>query len=214
MKRNVLILFSILLLAAIGIALLTTLPDKTAASATPTPTSPTKTPAPPFPLDMTICEVENSLLYMICPKGWEIRQAPLENGIAFEIAPAAPDKQVVTIYGTIQQVLPEEATPENLADMHAATFFTTGLAYTYTLVGDPIIDNNTADIIYLYTQAEATLSTGEQTSWMLGSALTNQTIATFAIGLPDSAIDEYGQMAMDMFNSIELNIELAAELGE
>jgi len=39
-------------------------------------------------------------------------------------------------------------------------------------------------------------------------------LAHFAVGLPDSALEEYGQMAMPMFNSIELDTDITAELAE
>ena len=223
MKKKTLIAFSIIILAALGIALLTTMPESTA-NTTPTPSGPTSTPAPAFPMDMAVFETENYLLHMLVPAEYAVRQTEAENELIFEILPSEDnfdttaetffDQPIVMVYGSILQVSTDQATPDNLAEMHAATFFGTESRFGYTIIGDPVIDNNAPGIIYIYTQAEATLPSGIHTNWMLGSALTNETIVFFAVGLPDSAMDEYGQMAMDMFNSVEIDTELAAELTE
>jgi hypothetical protein len=181
-------------------------------------------PAAPFPLAMAIFETDNGLLYMIYPDGWATRQTPAENGFTFKIVPQSEqldadpnnyfDENFVMVYGAVRQVAPELADAEHLEGLHADTFFSDQAEFSYTLVADPVIDSDKPGIIYYYTQVESTLPSGVHTNWMLGTALTNQTVASFAVGLSDSALEEYGEMAMAMFNSIEVDTALAEQLME
>lgn len=166
---------------------------------------------------------DDDVFFILYPEGWATNQVPSENGLSFGIVPNAEyfsagpamfNDPVIMVYGSVQQVSPELATADQLENFHISTFYTNNPNFKYTIVGEPTITTPTQYITYYFTQAESTLSTGVHTNWMLGTALADQTVITFAVGLPDSAMQQYGQLAMDMFNSIEIDTSVTAQLGQ
>lgn len=182
----------------------------------------TPTSVSDYPFEMDVFETDSGEMYMVYPHGWATNQIPMENGFAFGIVPKKEQfdadpyslftEPIVVVYGTVQYIAEELADPENLDGLHAAQFYTDNPNFTYTMVTNPVYDKSKPGVTYIYTQAESTLPNGVHTNWMLGTAMADQTVVSFAVGLPDSAMDEYGQMAMDMFNSVEIDTDVTSQL--
>lgn len=174
-----------------------------------------------YPEIMAVFETDDGILSMIYPEGWAIDQVPVEVGTAFGIVPRPEqletdsvslfDEPVVMVYGYTQQVGPDFASQDNLTTFHILTFYDDNASFDYEVVGEPAIIND-EDVMTYITQAESTLSSGVHTNWMLATAMVDQTVVVYAVGLPDSAMDKYGQMAMDMFNSVQINTEITGGL--
>lgn len=184
-------------------------------------TTDVETPAD-YPAEMTLFETDDGILTMIYPEGWATDQVQMETGIAFGIVPLAENfeqnpgtfftDQVVMVYGFTQQVEADLAVADNLEGFHASTFYTDSASFEFALVAEPVVDTSVPGVTMIVTQAESTLSSGIHTNWMLATALADQTVIAFAVGLPDSAMQQYGQMAMDMFNSVTIDIISTGDL--
>jgi hypothetical protein len=165
----------------------------------------------------------DGVFYMLYPENWATNQVPLENGLSFGIVPlpehlsAGPslfNDPVIMVYGSVQQVSPDLAIVENLENFHVSTFYSTNSPFSYVIVGEPLVTSPTQYVTYYLTQATSTLSTGVLTHWLLGTALADQTVVSFAVGLPDHSMELYGDLAQQMFNSIEIDTSVTAELVE
>lgn len=177
-----------------------------------------------YPAEMTIFETDDGILTMIYPQGWATDQVQMETGIAFGIVPLPENfeqnpssfftDQVVMVYGFTQQVEADLAAVANLEGFHASTFYTDSASFDFTLVAEPVVDTSVPGVTLLVTQAESTLSSGIHTNWMLATALAGQTVIAYAVGLPDSAMQQYGQVAMDMFNSVTIDTAVTGQMVE
>ena len=175
-----------------------------------------------YPEEMTLFETDDGIITMIYPEEWATDQVQMETGIAFGIVPLAENfeqnpssfftDQVVMVYGFTQQVEADLAAAGNLEGFHASTFYTDSASFDFTLVAEPVVDTSVPGVTLFVTQAESTLSSGVHTNWMLATALADQTVIAFAVGLPDSAMEQYGQMAMDMFNSVTIDTAVTGKL--
>ena len=171
--------------------------------------------------EMLLFETDDGVFHMSYPSGWATNQVPVENGLAFGIAPLPEyfsagssmfNEPIIMVYGSVNQVSPELAIKENVENFHVSNFYSNNSNFSYTLIGQPTVTTPSSYIIYYITQAESQLSTGVLTNWMLGTAIADQTVITFAVGLPVDAMEQYGQLAMEMFNSIEIDTEVTAQL--
>jgi hypothetical protein len=174
-------------------------------------------------MELIIFDTDDGVFHILYPAGWATNQVPVENGVSFGIVPkpehfdAGPsmfDEPVIMVYGSVQQVAPEMAAKENVENFHISTFYNNNPNFNYTLIGEPTVTTPSPYIIFYFTQAESQLSTGVLTHWMLGTALADQTVITFAVGLPDSAMAQYSTLAAQMFNSVEIDTEVTGQMAQ
>lgn len=184
-----------------------------------TPEPPADTPSPQSS-SMASYESANGVLSMHYPAGWAINEITTATGLAFSIGPDwdvinnPPDfsQPVAFAYGTVNQVSPEVALGENLADWHDMAFFE-GSEVPYELVGEPISTTPGPDLALYTTDATSTQSGGEMVHWHLGTALAHQTVIHYAVGISEAGLTEYGTTAQEMFDSVEIDTAVTAALA-
>lgn len=191
----------------------------------PTPL-PTETPTGPE-MDPTLINLvefgtDDGVFHILYPEGWATNQVPLDTGLAFGIAPLAEhfsagplmfNEPIIMVYGSVEQVPAELALVEDIDKFHNATFYGDNSIFDYIIVGEPQVFAPTQYVTYYLTQAQSVLPTGVFTDWMLGTALADQTVISFAVGLPSSAMEQYGDLAMQMFNSVEIDTEVTGQMA-
>ncbi len=164
---------------------------------------------------------DDGIFNILMPEGWATNQAPLSNGISFGIAPTAEgfsagpalfDQSVIMVYGSVEQISPDLAARENVGNFHNFNFYGETSVFNYVMGGEPVVMEPSPYVIYYLTQATAQLSTGVITHWLLGTALADQTVVLFAIGVPDGAMEQYGAIAQEMFNSVQIDTAITGEL--
>lgn len=199
-------------------------PEPTAPPADPAP-EPTKEPAPEEPvsgeINLVWFDTDDGIFHILYPEGWATNQVPSENGIAFGIVPIESDfsagavlfnRPTIMVHGAIRQIPPELTAKEEVVNFHLSNFYSGTSTFNYQLVGTPVTNEPSPYIIYYLSQATAELDTKVITHWMLGTALADQTVVTFAIGVPDHAMEQYGDIAMQMFNSVQIDTEITGSL--
>ena len=82
------------------------------------------------------------------------------------------------------------------------------------MVGQPALVEPSPEIVSYFTTATAELSTGVLTHWLLGTSMADQTVVIFAVGVPDFAMDQYSEIALEMFNSAVIDTEITSQLVE
>jgi len=190
----------------------------------PTP-EPTEEPAAQEPasdeINLVWFDTDDGIFHILYPEGWATNQVPSENGIAFGIVPIESDltagpvlfnRPTIMVYGSVRQIPPELASKEEVANFHLSNFYGESSVFKYQMVGTPVTTEPSPYIIYYLTQATAELDTKVLTHWLLGTALADQTVVTFAIGVPDHAMEQYGAIAQQMFNSVEIDTEITGSL--
>lgn len=187
----------------------------------PTP-EPTEEPASDE-INLIWFDTDDGIFHILYPEGWATNQAPSDNGLAFGIVPTAEDlsagptlfdKPTIMVYGSVRQVPPELAAKEEVVNFHLSNYYSDATPFNYQMVGTPVTTEPSEWIIYYFSEATAELDTGVNTHWMLGTALSGQTIILFAIGVPEHAMEQYGDIAMQMFNSVEVDTEITWSLVE
>lgn len=172
-------------------------------------------------LTLVTFDSADQVFHILYPEGWATNQVPLENGLSFGIAPlpehfdAGPvmfNDPVIMVYGSVQQTTPDLAAKENVENFHLATFYGQNSPFAYQIVGEPAVLTPSPYVIYYLTQADSLLPTGVLTYWMLGTALADQTVVSFAVGVPDHSMGQYGPLAQQIFNSVEIDTSVTAEL--
>lgn len=192
---------------------------------TPEP-EPTEEPTPvvePGNENLVWFDTDDGIFHILYPEGWATNVVPTENGFAFGIAPtvldfsngpALFDKPAIMVFGSVRQIPPELAAKEEVVNFHLSNFYGESSVFNFQMVGTPVTTEPTEWIIYYISQATAELETGVVTHWMLGTALSAQTVVTFGVGVPEHAMETYGDLAMQMFNSVEIDTEITWSLIE
>ncbi|MFZ5822251.1 MAG: hypothetical protein ACOYYJ_20365 [Chloroflexota bacterium] len=226
MQRTHLYPYRILLIVAL---LALTLPACGSNTSTPepAPAQPTAAPTQPAPTDppqasesaLSEYASSNGVFYIKHPSGWAINETPTATGLAFAIAPSRafiekrPDfkEPVLLAFGTINQVGAGLAQPANLANLHQQAFSpATGFTFVFK---EPTITTPSPYVTYFVTQATSTEANGAVVHWMLGTALADLTVVHFGVGVSDAGFADYGQLALEMFNSVEVDTTVTATLA-
>ncbi len=192
------------------------------AESTPEPTEETAAEVPVSDeVNLVWFDTDDGIFHILYPEGWATNQVPLETGIAFGIVPTAADlsagpalfdNPAIMVYGSVEQIPPELAAKEQVANFHQVNYYGESSVFNYQIIGEPVITEPSPYIIYYFTQATAVLPTGVTTNWFLGTALADQTVVLFAVGVPDYAMEQYGDLFQQMFNSVEIDTEVTGQL--
>jgi hypothetical protein len=163
---------------------------------------------------------DDGIFHILMPEGWATNQVLLDTGISFGIVPTAEgfnagpalfNDPVIMVYGSVEQVSPEMAVKENVANFHNYNFYGETSAFNYVMVGQPVMSMEDPPYVY-FSQAIADLPTGVRTNWLLATTLADQTVVLYAIGVPDFAMEQYGTLAREMFNSVQIDTEITSQI--
>lgn len=229
MQRTHLSLYHILIVVLIALTLSACKGEDAAATPEPEPVQPTAAPTVPpaateIPQASEITWNEyasaNGALYIKYPSGWVINEVPTVTGYAFAIAPSReyiekkPDfgEPVVFAFGTINQVSRELAQPANLPSLHQQAF-SPSTGFTFVLKGEPTVTTPSPYVTYFLTEAASAEANGVTVHWMLGTALADLTVAHFGVGVSEAGFAEYSQLALEMFNSLEVDTVVTGKLA-
>jgi hypothetical protein len=194
-------------------------PVQPTATATASPV-PTETPSVSEPTTSEYAS-SNAVFYMQYPADWVVNEVPSSTGgLAFAVAPnrelieSKPDftKPVAFAFGTINQVSQELAQPANLEELHRQAFFEDSL-FAFEPQGKPIITTPSPYITYFFMEAISRENDNSVVHWELVTALADLTVVHFGIGVSEAGMAEYGQLALDMLNSVEIDTAVTAKLA-
>jgi hypothetical protein len=195
----------------------------------PEPVQPTTTPtalpiptATPLVGEATLSgyESSNQVFHIKYPTGWVINEVPTATGLAFAVAPNRefidnrPDfrKPVLFGFGTINQVSVELAQPANLPNLHKQAFSQENSGFAFVHQSETVT-RPSAYITYFFTEAISTTTDGAVVRWKLGTGLADLTVVHFGVGVSQAGFAEYSQLALDMFNSVEIDTAVTAKLA-
>jgi len=173
-----------------------------------------------FDGELSLYESSNGVFLMRYPSDWVINEVPQENGLAFgitarrELFESRPDfsEPIVFSFGSTGQIEPALATLDNLANLHAQAYANHPL-FTFVPQGEPTVTQPSPFIAYYVMQANSTEPDGAVVRWMLATALADLTVVHFGVGVSEAGFERYGQLALDMFNSVEVDTLVTAELA-
>lgn len=200
-------------------------PSATPLPPTPTP-APTDTPEPTVTVLASAPEMDrytssNDVFYMDYPAGWALREVVAEDGaLAFAIAPSEaqidgrPDfrEPVAFAFGSQKQVEPALADPSNLPALHERAFANHPL-FALTPHGEPTITRPSPYVTYYVMEARSQEPDGTPVRWMIATALADRTVLHFGVGVSESGMASLGQVALGMFNSVEVDTEVTGALA-
>jgi hypothetical protein len=220
-----LVIIAALLLAVCGCGGETTTPEPTSTPmATPRPTlAATSTPdeEPAVEMEgMTEYVSANRVFHIQYPEDWVINEVPVATRVSFAIAPSEdvinqrPDfsQPVAFVFGVINQVNPSVLATNNLEDLHRQALLE-GSLFEYEVVGEPTVLQPNSSLTYLLMEATSTEEDGSVVNWRLGTGVADLTVVHFGIGVSEAGMEEYGDIAEAMFNSVMIDTEVTEELA-
>ncbi len=169
---------------------------------------------------MTEYASSNGVFYLPYPTGWAVNETPLaDGGLAFAIAPSQDfidnrpnfNRPILFAFGRINQVSPELAQPARLAELHEVAFGQNPL-FEFEL-GEPYITSPSPYVTFLVMEATSTEENGAVVYWQLGTALADLTVVHYAIGVSEAGVGEYGELAVEMFDGVEIDTAVTGALA-
>ena len=163
------------------------------------------------------CDGSFNMLY---PEGWYVKEVQNDPTISFSIAESSdllegrPDfrEPVLIAVGLISQ-LPPEAAASGVEFLHANMYSRENGVFQYVPVGEPNISSPTSFLSVYTIEAESVEEDGSTIHWQLGTALSDLTVVHIGVGVSEAGMEEYEQIAVEMFNSVRFDSEVTGQLA-
>ncbi len=169
---------------------------------------------------MTVYASCDGTFNMLYPESWYVKE--FQNGatISFSIAENSdlldgrPDfsKPVLLAVGLISQLSPEAAA-SGVEFLHNNMYSNANGLFQYVPAGEPNISTPASSTNFYIIQAESVEEDGSIIHWQLGTLLTDLTVVHIGVGVSEAGMEEYRQIAIEMFNSVHIDSDVTAQLA-
>ncbi len=180
------------------------------------------TPGTPVPDQTAMAEYAScdGTFNMLYPEGWYVKE--FQNGptISFSIAENSdlldgrPDfsRPILLAVGIISQ-LPPDAAASGVEFLHANMYSKENGLFRYVPVGEPNISTPASSTNFYIITAESVEEDGSIIHWQLGTLLTDLTVVHIGIGVSEAGMEEYRQIGIEMFNSVQIDSDVTGQLA-
>lgn len=177
----------------------------------------TSTPDQTTMADYASCD---GTFHMLYPQDWYVKEYQNGPTISFSIAEnsdlldSRPDfsRPVLIAVGIISQI-PPEAAASGIEFLHANMYSREDGVFQYVQVGEPNISIAESSSSFYIVQAESVEEDGSIIHWQLGTILTDLTVVHIGVGVSAAGIEEYRQIGIEMFNSVQIDGDVTGQLA-